>query len=173
MAQGDEYGEFIGEELPEIVRSFFPVSDKRSDTFIAGLSMGGYGAFLMALSHPARFAAAASLSGVLDIAAFSKEQHDEKRLNLMKRVFGNPEKMPGSNCDLLHLSAKLADSGSELPRLYQCCGTEDFLYEDNIKFKKHMETLPFDHCYEEAPGTHEWGFWDTHIQNALKWMLTP
>lgn len=172
MAQGEKYGEFVSEELPEIVSSFFPVSEKRSDTFVAGLSMGGYGAFLLALSKPARFAAAASLSGVLDITVF-QEQRDEARMNLLKRVFGNPSDLPGSDRDLLHLSAKLAEKGGELPRLYQCCGTEDGLYENNITFKKHIEQLPFDYCYDEAPGSHEWGFWDTHIQNALKWMLTP
>lgn len=172
MAQGERYGEFVGEELPEIVNSFFPVSEKRSDTFVAGLSMGGYGAFLLALSHPARFAAAASLSGVLDIAAFS-EGCDESRTNLLHRVFGDPSKLRGSDYDLLHLSAKLAESGSELPRLFQRCGIEDFLYEGNIKFKKHIEKLPFEHCYEEAPGVHEWGFWDHSIQKALKWILNP
>jgi S-formylglutathione hydrolase FrmB len=171
MACGERYGEFVGDELPEIVASFFQVSEKRSDTFVAGLSMGGYGAFLLALSRPARFAAAASLSGVLDIANFPRESTDETRMNLFRRVFGDPENLSGSDYDLLWLSAKLAESGAELPRLYQCCGTEDFLHTDNVKFKNHIETLPFDHQYDEAPGTHEWGFWDAHIQKALQWMI--
>jgi len=85
------------------------------------------------------------------------------------RFFPSPPR--GSQFDLFHLSAKLAESGAEFPQLYQCCGTEDFLYEDNLKFKEHIEKLPFEHCYEEAPGAHEWGFWDIHIQKALEWML--
>ena len=48
---------------PSVVRSFFRVSARREDTFVAGLSMGGYGALKWALHQPERFAAAASLSG--------------------------------------------------------------------------------------------------------------
>jgi putative tributyrin esterase len=65
---GGRYWTFLSEELPELVGSMFQVSQRRKDTFVAGLSMGGYGAFKWALRHPERFAAAASLSGVLDIA---------------------------------------------------------------------------------------------------------
>jgi putative tributyrin esterase len=170
MAQGDKYGEFISEELPEIAHSFFPLSDRREDTFVAGLSMGGYGAFLLALSNPAKFAAAASLSGAINIAGISNRT-DVARKDFYERVFGPLDKLAGSDLDLFHLSAKLAESGEVLPRLFQCCGTEDFLYDDNLKFKGHMDKLPFDYHYEEGPGAHEWGYWDTHIQKVLKWML--
>lgn len=170
MAQGDRYGEFIKHELPEIANSFFPLSDKREDNFVGGLSMGGYGAFLLALSQPERFAAAASLSGALNIANL-KNRDDSPRKGLYERVFGDLNAIEGSENDLLHLSAKLAESGQELPRLYQCCGTEDFLYEGNQIFKNHIEKLPYDYFYEEGPGTHEWGYWDTHIQKAIAWML--
>ena len=67
MAHGPRYWDFISEELPQLAQSFFPLSDKRADTFVAGLSMGGYGAFKVALSHPDRYAAAASLSGTVDV----------------------------------------------------------------------------------------------------------
>ena len=73
--------------------------------------------------------------------------------------------------DLLTLSAKLAESGGQLPRLFQCCGIEDFLYQDNLIFKEHIEKLPYDHTYVEDPGEHEWGYWDEHIQIVLDWML--
>ncbi len=56
MEQGGAYGTFISEELPTLARSFFPLSAKREDNFVAGLSMGGYGAFKLALQHPERFA---------------------------------------------------------------------------------------------------------------------
>ncbi len=41
MEQGAAYWTFISEELPALARSFFPLSDKREDNFVAGLSMGG------------------------------------------------------------------------------------------------------------------------------------
>ena len=69
MAEGGQYWTFISEELPKLARSFFPLSPKREDNFVAGLSMGGYGAFKLALRKPDQYAAAASLSGALDMAA--------------------------------------------------------------------------------------------------------
>src|SRR5215213_8161991 len=69
MAYGLKYWQFISEEVPALVRDLFLLSSARKDNFVAGLSMGGYGAFKMALTHPERFAAAASLSGALDIRA--------------------------------------------------------------------------------------------------------
>lgn len=68
MAEGNRYWTFISEELPRICRSFFPISDRREDTFAAGLSMGGYGAFKLALRKPDQFGAAASLSGALNVS---------------------------------------------------------------------------------------------------------
>lgn len=170
MANGDNYGEFISEELPQLAQSFFPISDKREDTYVAGLSMGGYGAFSLALAHPDKFCAAASLSGALNVARIS-DWADDARTDLNERIFGSAENIPGSDMDLLAVSTKLAESGKQLPRLFQCCGTEDFLYQDNILFKDHIEKLPFDHTYIEGPGAHEWGYWDEHIQQVLNWMF--
>ena len=62
-------------------------------------------------------------------------------------------------------------SGENKPRLYQGCGTEDFLYKDNIRFRDHMSKLDFDHTYEEEPGDHDWRYWDKKIQRVIEWML--
>ncbi len=167
MHFGLKYWTFISEELPALVESFFPISDKREDTFAAGLSMGGYGAFKLALSRPDKFAAAASLSGALDPHELSKTTPDRNLEHLT--IFGD-KSIHGTPNDLYHVSRQLAKSGAEKPRLFQCCGTEDFLYQDNLKFKAHLESLSFDLTYEEGPGTHEWGYWDTHIQKVLSWL---
>src|ERR687886_256985 len=85
-AYGGKYWTFVSEELPELVRRFFRVSQTRDDTFVAGLSMGGYGALKLALRQPERFAAAASLSGALDVAALSASPR-EGDPTLWRRVF--------------------------------------------------------------------------------------
>jgi len=167
MQYGQKYWTFVSEELPSLVESFFPISDKREDTFTAGLSMGGYGAFKLALARPGKFAAAASLSGALDPMELAKFMPDRDLEHLS--IFGNKSAYGTSN-DLYHLSRELAQSNAPKPRLFQCCGTEDFLYQDNLKFKAHLNSLHFDLTYEEGPGTHEWGYWDTHIQRILQWL---
>jgi S-formylglutathione hydrolase FrmB len=172
MVHGPNYWQFISEEVPAIVRGMFPLSDKRSDNFVAGLSMGGYGAFKLALTYPGRFAAAASLSGALDIREEVKANDDPDNaawLAGMRAIFGNLRKVPGSAHDLFTLAEKAARS-PEKPRLYLCCGTDDSLLADNIRFRDHIKALPFDITYEEGPGEHDWAYWDRMIQRVLAWL---
>lgn len=165
MACGFNYWTFISEELPSIARSFFPLSNNREDNFVAGLSMGGYGAFKMVLNHPEKFIAGASLSGALDIATHAKESPEGFNI-----IFKDIDKIEGSNNDLFYLVKNVAESAGPKPKLYQCCGTEDFLYQDNVKFKNFCNNLDIDHTYEEEPGSHEWGYWDKKIQDVLSWL---
>lgn len=173
MAFGRNYFQFISDEVPAIAREMFSLSSAREDNFVTGISMGGYGAYKLALTLPERYAAAASLSGALDVTETIKGHglHDPKVWKPeMQSVFGDLSKLAGSKHDLFALAKKAARSSLK-PRLYQCCGTEDFLYADNVRFRDAISKLPFDHTYEEGPGEHVWEYWDRMIQNVLKWML--
>ena len=173
MAYGGNYWQFISEEVPAIACDLFPFSSNRNDNFVAGLSMGGYGAFKLALAHPERFAAGASLSGGLDIRAkvsLDNPRNDETRLASLRNVFGDLNKVVGSKHDLIALAKKVAKDPVK-PRLYQCCGTDDFLYQENINFRDELRKLPIDLTYEEGPGEHTWAYWDEMIQRALTWMF--
>lgn len=169
MKYGHKYWTYITEELPEIVASFFPISTLPEDSFIAGLSMGGYGAFKAVLSNPEKYSAGASLSGALDINSSFLRETDEPFKIELSNIFGEASLFKGSKNDLFSLASKLEFSAKK-PKLYQACGTEDFLYEDNIKFKSFIEDKNFNYTYDENVGTHEWGFWDLQIQKVLKWL---
>jgi putative tributyrin esterase len=172
MVHGPRYEQFIGEEVPAVVHDLFHLSSKREDTFIAGLSMGGYGAFKLALTHPERYAAAASLSGALDVRETVKghtNPGDKVWQAEMRNIFGDLNKVAGSPHDLFTLARKVSKLPVK-PRLYQCCGTEDFLYADNLLFRDAIQKLSFDYTYEEGPGEHTWNFWDRMIQNVLAWI---
>jgi putative tributyrin esterase len=168
MAAGPKYWTFISEELPALARSFFPLAEERELNYVAGLSMGGYGAMKLALTHPDRFAAAASLSGSVDIVHRALNFPDDFKL-----IFGDATKVKGSENDLFYLAEQLSGSKVKAPQLYQCCGTEDFLYRDNIRFRDYCRELRIDLTYEEEPGEHEWGYWDRKIQNVLNWLPLP
>lgn len=169
MATGQRYWTFVSQELPELACGFFPLSTKREDTFVAGLSMGGYGAFKLALSLPERFAAAASLSGALDqVWAVPTLEPEERRE--WTNIFGDLDKLAGSPHDLLYLAEQVAQSDGPKPRLYQWCGIEDFLYTENTRFRDHAQRLGLDLTYEEGPGDHEWRYWDEQIQRVLAWL---
>jgi len=166
-AHGNAYWTFLSEELPELVASFFHVSTRRADTFVAGLSMGGYGALKWALRQPERFAAAASLSGALDVVALA--ERDQGGDPLLRTVFGGP---PGPGDDLLALLR--ATPPGELPPLHVSCGTEDFLYEDNRTFLRAAADAGVGCTVDFRPAEHEWGFWDEEIRTVLDWLpLSP
>src|SRR5206468_7967478 len=99
---GGRYWTFLSEELPELVGSLFRVSGRREDTFVAGLSMGGYGALKWALRQPQRFAAAASLSGAVDVARLRGGRFRSEDPRMFERIFGDQE-IAGTPDDLLWL----------------------------------------------------------------------
>jgi S-formylglutathione hydrolase FrmB len=167
LTTGDRYWEYISAEVPRLAREFFPLSTRREDNFVAGLSMGGYGAFKLALNCPAQYAAAASLSGAL---VTNWQTTDPARRKLLEICHGSKKKFKTSGDNLPYLAQKLNRTPGPKPRLYQCCGTEDFLYDANQKFRKLMGNLKFDYTYAESPGTHEWGYWDQQIQRVLAWL---
>ncbi len=163
-AVGENYWTFVSEELPTLVASTFHVSTAREDTFVAGLSMGGFGAFKLALNHPDRFAAAASLSGVLDARGFHQGEHGG---HLAERVWGG-KPLEGTADDLIGLLEQ-ADP-AVLPQLFVDCGTEDFLIEHNRRFLAAAEGRGVEVTSRLRPGAHTWDFWDTGIQDVLDWL---
>lgn len=160
--RGGAYWTFLSEELPAVVADLFRVSTSREDTFVAGLSMGGYGAFQWALRAPERFAAAASLSGALDVAK-GHEVGDE----VVRRVFGDTT-VRGGDSDLLALLGR-ADP-TALPALYLACGDEDPLLDQNETFLAAAEAAGVPVTVTLDAGSHEWGYWDRHIQRVLDWL---
>ncbi len=107
MALGWRYWTFLTEELPFVARSLFPLSSARKDNFVAGASMGGYGAFKWALRKPEMFAAAASLSGAFRIASgMDPRMTDPARRREFRGIFGALGKLRGSEHDLFALSRR-------------------------------------------------------------------
>ena len=168
MKYGGRYFTFMSDELPAVCRDFFPkMSDKREDTFVAGLSMGGYGAFKLALRCPETFSCGASLSGALDFATF----YDRTKPGFAEMIAGDLEtEFRGSDNDLFAVAERLRASGRPLPKLWQWCGTEDFLYRDNLRMRDHLQKLGYDLTYLESEGNHNWACWDKWIQEILDWL---
>jgi len=164
-AYGGRYWTFLSEELPQLVDTFFRLSDARRDTFVAGLSMGGYGAIKWALRQPDRFAAAASLSGVLDVAAGNKVRANDPRL--FTRVFGDSA-VTGTPDDLGWLSEQIEPDA--LPALWVGCGTEDPLYGQSVRFVEACASAEVPVTTSFVPGAHTWDLWDAQIQQVLAWL---
>ncbi|MDF2539796.1 MAG: hypothetical protein K0S76_2817 [Herbinix sp.] len=170
MVYGHRYFTFISKELPAICRSFFNhLSDRREDTFAAGLSMGGYGAMKLGLAASETFGAVASLSGAMDMTD-SNTALTLAGKDFWRNIFVSFDQVKGSDNDLFSLAEKLKASGNPLPKIYMWCGTEDFLYHQNVKMRQYLTDLGFDFTYEESSGDHQWTYWDEKIQSVLQWL---
>ncbi len=163
-----DYLTFITEELPKKVQHFFPVSHRREDTFIAGLSMGGYGTLRAALGRPDLYAAAASLSGFVDPA--TAYQAGMMRGHAYRSLGANIATAQERDNDLIPLLEKRVAEKTPLPKLYLTCGTEDSLYQQNLNFKAACERLNVPLTFDQQHGIHDWVYWDRTIQDVLAWL---
>jgi S-formylglutathione hydrolase FrmB len=172
MKHGGAYHTFFTKELTTFITSIFPVSKRREDTYVAGFSMGGYGAWYLALSNPEIYSKAASMSGALDIAQLygeSKKGTIEAPF-CWEDIFGNVENLTESDADLFELYSRCVANGN-VPKLYQACGTEDFLYSMNKSVNERLKNMGADLYYEEGPGCHDWDFWDEYIKKIFCWLM--
>ncbi len=169
----EKYSDFISKELVEITRRMFPLSHKKEDTFIGGLSMGGYGALVNGLNYTETFGSIIALSSalVIDQAIQSKYTEDITFRNrkFLERCFGDLDQLKGSNKDYIELS-KQVHQRREFPNLYLACGTEDFLINENRLYHKFLENEGIEHTYVESEGVHDWLYWDKMIKKALEWL---
>lgn len=171
-AGNNYYGEFVGQELVELTRKMFPLSHKREDTFIAGLSMGGYGALRNGLKYCDTFGYIASLSGALMIDEMAARTEDTGHMLSSKRYaeacFGDLTKLIGSDMD----PKALAKGCKNFPKIYIACGDRDGLLPVNEEMAELLGELGADVTYEVGPGDHEWDFWDRYIKKTIEWLPT-
>ena len=168
---GNLYGEFVGRELVEMTRRMFPLSRKREDTFIGGLSMGGYGALRNGLKYHETFGHIAVLSGALHIFENNTLGQIAKELSCFGdlEVSAKTDKNPRVLLEQLR-QKRLADPKVDFPRIYLTCGTEDILYEANERYRQILESYDLDLTWEALPGAHNWAYWDTTIRKVLDWL---
>ena len=171
-AYGEKYLTFVSEELPRACQGFFRgMSTRREDNFVAGLSMGGYGALKVAITHPESFGGCASLSGALDIA---KRDRAYLRQDI-KWIFGeavtSSSQLRDTEHDLFYLTRSLVEQGKPVPKIFLWCGDEDDLLGENRTYRELLEQLKLPHEYRESEGNHAWKWWDLHIQAAMDYLL--
>lgn len=171
---GHEYFTYLTEELPIIVANYFPASTKREDTYIAGISMGGYGALKAALWRPDLYAGAAILSGGLNpYGTRSKTPKGMFNCNDMNQnidnIFGGEDEYYASLNNPMNAFDALVESGKPIPKLYLCCGKQDFVYDTNQAFLQHVKNsgADVDLVYEERDGDHTWDFWNMMMPSVL------
>lgn len=180
--KGPKYLKFIMEELIPMTRAYFPLSDRREDTFVGGLSMGAAGAMKIALLYPELFSAALIMSGaarhpetlrpgsaVAMPPMASADDPDAMPLPNLTELYGDWETFAKSRNNAYLAAADNVREGKMLPEFFFACGLDDFALPrcrlghqelTQLGYKTHMEEVP---SYK-----HEWDFWDLTLRRAIK-----
>lgn len=171
---GQLHGSFIAKDLVDFTRRTLPVSHNREDTFIGGLSMGGYGAIVNGLRNPDTFGRICAFSSalVLERAVEASDYTDNMLTNrgYYEAVFGDLTRLRGSGMDYDALAQALADAGGPLPEMYLTCGAADALMPANEAFRDTLLALGYSVTWEAWDGGHDWDFWDASIHKAIDWL---
>lgn len=171
MTNGQAYFTYLTEELPCWLTASFRLTTERDKTFIAGNSMGGYGAFKAAFLRPDLYAAACSLSGVLALNAMLAPSDKIENQTLMHEfdlLFGGLQNLPGSLNDPMAWLAGSAEDELTLPRLMAVCGLKDDLLPLNRLFARAAAEAGIPLAYHESPGRHDWNFWQKQIKKFIQ-----
>lgn len=167
-----DFGEYVGNELVQFTREMLPLSTKREDTFIGGLSMGGYGALRNGLKYCDTFSKVAVLSGAVHFY-----EYDRKWVETLGNTVGELANFADldqtQNTDRnprFIINEIMNDPTKSFPDFYVACGLQDSLLEANRSIAKALKEAGANVVYEDGEGGHQWEFWDTYIQHVLKWL---
>jgi len=167
----------VTEEVPMVAEKMFPVNTEPENRYVAGFSMGGYGAYKWAFTKPGFFRAAANLSGLSFVTELFAEQRaryqdkEQEKNDVVSLCWGSLEELAGTDSDSKVWIDRASETG-EYPALFGAIGTEDGGYAHAQKYLAYCKEKNVKIYYEEMPGGHEWKVWDTMIVKYLDWIQT-
>ena len=178
MVYGGAYYSFMTEELPLLLRTIFRLSPPRSQNYIAGLSMGGYGALYLGLSRPDIWAGCASFSGAVDLALMLRDPSVPGVRETFAPIFGDGLALPPAS-NLHYLAGQAAQlSPARQPKILLTNGFQDeepyFIAMQNDSLHETLRRLPLANYKRlQWNGVHEWNFWDRSLVYAIDYFFAP
>lgn len=152
---GFDAAHWIVDEVPRAAREAIPGLCQDVPRFIAGLSMGGFGALRLGAVHPGAWQAVSGHSSITHLSQMA--QFIEEDVASFGAAAG----------DASVLDAMVA-AGDRLPPVRFDCGVDDPLIEENRRLHRALDERGIRHVYEEFPGAHTWAYWETHLEDTLR-----
>jgi len=183
----ERYDDYIARDVVQHVDQRYRTMADRAHRGIGGLSMGGYGALIIAMHHPDVFGAAASHSGVLSPMytgprPFAEPIRYATTVDEIRPVAGpywvRYLNYWGTNldrwraADIAHSAELLVRRRAPVPSIFIDCGRDDGFVDQNRALHAELSRLGVAHAYAEWPGAHTWRYWSTHVAQSLSWMGT-
>jgi len=165
---GAAVSDFIEKELVGFVQAMFPLSGRREDNYIWGISMGGYGALRQGFLNPQMFSKVVAMSPTSDIeftARFAYAMGVDPNY-----IIGNWKDLPGSDLDLRTMAAQNAGRVQDIPEMLIIIADQDHMVRDNSEFRGQLAELGYKNEFRTYPGEHNWAFWDRHVEECIQWI---
>lgn len=172
---GKDYYTYAVKELITQCEQWFNISRDPKDRYIAGMSMGGYGAFYAALNNPSMYNTAFSYSGLLNIL----ERYDNPQGIDMFPVFGSRDDLINNKLDLYSLidayakeneKLKASDTQYNDTKFVITCGLQDPRIHMSCEFNNALSAAGINTSYYETDGGHNWEYWDRCIKNTIDYI---
>lgn len=176
MMYGGAWRTFLIEELPLLLNDIFRLPRGREHNFVAGLSMGGYGALYLGLTRPDVYGGCASFSGAVDLRMMLRHPEAPGLREAFAPVFGDSLSLPRAS-DLFEIVRKCAAlPADKQPAILLTNGLQDIEPYQIVAQNDHFHQL----CsglrlarYRRLQwnGVHEWNFWDRSLVYAIDYFL--
>ncbi len=157
----DAMEQFITSDLVKYIDGTFNTIKSAAGRAIAGLSMGGYGAFMLSMKNPDMYCCASSHSGAFFYAHEIVKEMPQKVRTDTERLA--PE------YDVFKLAADMPKD-KRFPLRFDC-GESDWILKWNRQMHEHLDSIGWSHTYNEYPGEHNWAYWDSHICQTLDFAM--
>jgi enterochelin esterase-like enzyme len=151
-----DYERWIVDEVPHVAALADDRVSPAAPAFIAGLSMGGFGALRLGAKYPDRFRGISAHSSVTTLGRLAEAMAEP--LDALPG-FGRPD---GTALHWLETNA------TRLPPLRFDCGTGDHLLAGNRALHAALDSRGIPHAYDEFPGGHDWIYWRLHLADTLR-----
>ena len=175
LGPNSDFGRLIGQELVDFTRKVFPLSDKREDTFIGGVSMGGFGAIRNGLKYADTFSRIISFSAAIHLLEFEPGDPRRQLVCNEDQVMGPYREAVKSDKNpavcLHQLQEKVEQGRTSYPQMYMICGLQDSLIDANRSFHEKLVKAGVPVIYREYPGKHEFEFWNQHVETMITWLM--
>lgn len=169
MKHGPHYWSYVSRELPRFISDTFRFSSDSKCKFVAGNSMGGFGALKLAFNKPSSFAAVGAFSPVVQPDPPAPDAPDYVRTD-RENIFGKSGAAIGTNDDLRFSAKSSLEKFGKLPDIFISCGLSDDLLHANNKFHEDLISMGVDHHFSTDVGIHDRNFWNKSLSLFFKFL---
>jgi len=158
-----KWGDFLTVELRAFVENNYPVSPRKGQRGIAGISAGGHGAFYQALTKPSLYGSVSVLSGSMDLRAYAGNFGLDFWVG--PRAPAAAQRYADRSCTVL-----AAKHNGPLPfALAMEVGDKDGALGQMQAFRRVLSAKGIPHQWNVGRGAHNWTFWRSRAADVLAW----